>query len=110
MEGFVKGDVVVLPFPYSNLSSSKRRPAFVVADLDGDDIILCQITSQAVKDKYAVSIIDSDFKEGSLKKSSNIRPNRLFTADKNIILRKIGSVRSEVVKVVLEKIFDIIEH
>ncbi len=55
MERFVKGDIVVLPFPYSDLSSSKKRPAMVLADLKGDDIILCQITSQFVKDNYAIA-------------------------------------------------------
>ena len=46
MAAFVKGDIVVLPFPFSDLSASKRRPALVLADLQGDDIILCQITSK----------------------------------------------------------------
>ena len=42
----VAGDVVVLPFPQTNLQPGKRRPALVVADLAGDDLILCQITIQ----------------------------------------------------------------
>jgi mRNA interferase MazF len=37
--------VVVVPFPFSDLTQSKRRPAVVVANLTGDDVILCQITS-----------------------------------------------------------------
>jgi len=45
MERFVKGDIVVIPFPFSNLAQTKRRPALVIAELDGDDRILCQITS-----------------------------------------------------------------
>lgn len=47
MAAFVKGDIVIVPFPFSDLSQSKRRPALVVAKLTGDDLILCQITSQA---------------------------------------------------------------
>ncbi len=82
MERFVKGDIVVLPFPYSDLSSSKKRPAMVLADLKGDDIILCQITSRFVKDNYSVVLESIHFLKGSLNKISNIRPNRLFTADK----------------------------
>jgi mRNA interferase MazF len=50
MEKFVKGDIVVIPFPFSDLSGSKKRPALVLANLQGDDIILCQITSQQIKD------------------------------------------------------------
>lgn len=62
MEKFVKGEVVVLPFPFSDLSSSKKRPALVLASLDGDDVILCQITSeQTRKDKYSIDLNDSDF-------------------------------------------------
>jgi mRNA interferase MazF len=82
----VKGDVVVVPFPFSDLIRAKRRPALVVAELGGDDLILCQITSQQIKDKYAVSIEDNDFKTGTLRQKSNVHPNRIFTADCHIIL------------------------
>jgi len=104
MERFVKGDIVVLPFPFSDLSSSKKRPALVLADLKGDDIILCQITSQFVKDSYAITLNNNDFTKGSLHKPSNIRPNRLFTAEKSIIIRKIGRIRSESFENVVNKI------
>jgi glycosyltransferase involved in cell wall biosynthesis len=53
---FVKGDVVVLPFPFSDLTANKKRPALVVANLSGDDIIVCLITSQNAKDNYAISL------------------------------------------------------
>ncbi len=46
MAEFVKGDVVVVPFPFSDLTQAKRRPALVIATLAGDDLILCQITSR----------------------------------------------------------------
>jgi mRNA interferase MazF len=52
MAEFIKGDVVVVPLPFSNLSQAKRRPALVVAELKGDDLILCQITSQNTQDVY----------------------------------------------------------
>jgi len=54
--------------------------------LDGDDLILCQITSQANKDKQAVIIADDDFESGGLKQVSNVRPNHLFTMDSKIVL------------------------
>ena len=50
----MKGDVVVLPFPFSDLSQSKRRPALVITELLGNDIILCQITSKKISDRYAI--------------------------------------------------------
>lgn len=68
MARFIKGDVVVIPFPFSDLTQAKRRPAFVVTDLSGDDLILCQITSQTITDQYAISLTDGDFQSGSLKR------------------------------------------
>ena len=109
MAGFVKGEVLVLPFPFSDLSGSKRRPALVLADLPGDDIILCQITSQDSKDSLAVALASSDFAEGSLPVSSFIRPSRIFTADKSIIIRKAGKVRKAVVDNVTRQIIKLIE-
>jgi len=58
---FIKGDVVVIPFPFSDLSVVKRRPALIITSLKGNDLILCQITSQTVEDDYAVQITDNDF-------------------------------------------------
>ncbi|MFN8637646.1 MAG: type II toxin-antitoxin system PemK/MazF family toxin [Chloroflexota bacterium] len=92
MVGLVKGDVVVLPFPFSDLSATKRRPALVVATLDGDDVILCQITSQSTRDSNAVSLGASDFSDGSLRVASMIRPNRLFTADTRLVLYRVGGI------------------
>jgi len=107
MEEFVKGDVVVLPFPFSDLSKSTKRPALVVAKLKGDDIILCQITSEARIDDYSIVLANENFKQGSLNLTSRIRPNRLFTADKSIVLYKIGSLKEEKIKEVEKAIIDI---
>lgn len=108
MAKFVKGDVVVVPFPFSDLSQSKRRPALVIAALDGDDLILCQITSQTIKDNYSLSLDDKDFETGGLKQPSNLRPNRIFTADRHIILYRVGNLKSEKHSDVVEKIVEII--
>ena len=108
MEKFVKGDVVVVPFPFSDLTQAKRRPALVVSVLEGDDLILSQITSQFVKDSYAISIEGKDFEEGGLKQKSNVRPNRLFTADTHIVLYRIGNLKKEKLNEIIEKIVEIV--
>ena len=95
MAKFVKGDVVVVPFPFSDLTQAKRRPALVLAELTGDDVILSQITSQNIKDRYSISLETEDFESGSLNRNSNIRPNRIFTADKKILLYKAGHLKRE---------------
>ena len=109
MADFIKGDIVVVPFPFSNLSQVKKRPAFVVNKLDGDDLILCQITSQTIKDKYAISLRKTGFTFGSLSVNSNIRPNRIFTADKNIVFYKAGNIKENKIKEVIQKIVEIIK-
>lgn len=110
MGKFVKGDVVAAPFPFSDLSASKKRPALVVATLTGDDVILCQITSKAISDSYAVPLSTADFKTGTLHQDSNIRPNRLFTADSNIILYRAGELTPSKVKEVVAKIVEIVSR
>lgn len=110
MGRFVKGDVVVLPFPFSDLSNSKRRPALVLSNLQGNDIILCQITSQAKKDQYTIELNGSDFKDGALRRSSNIRPNRIFTADETIIMYKLGSIQPEKYLEVRNMIIRLLDH
>ena len=109
MARFIKGDIVVVPFPFSDLIQSKRRPALVISNLKGDDIILCQITSQNILDGRLIHLKDEDFQEGSLKKLSNIRPNRIFTADAHIILYKLGTLKNEKIEEVINKIILIIK-
>jgi mRNA interferase MazF len=107
---FVKGDVVVIPFPFSDLSQSKRRPALVIAPLQGDDVILCQLTSRTIGDNYAIPVDDKDFASGNLKQSGNIRPNRVFTADAHIILYRIGTIKREKLTEVIDRLVEIIKN
>ncbi len=108
MAEFVSGDVVVVPFPFSDLTQAKRRPALVLTALKGDDIILCQITSKQVSDDYAIKIGETDFKSGSLKQISNVRPNRIFTADQHIILYRVGRLKLKVTDRVIENLISIL--
>jgi mRNA-degrading endonuclease toxin of MazEF toxin-antitoxin module len=89
----VIGEVVVLPFPQTDLQVGKRRPALVVADLAGDDLILCQITTQSRRDPYSVSLASSDLESGRLNVDSFIRPNRLFTVDHAVIIYSVAKVK-----------------
>jgi mRNA interferase MazF len=109
MAKFMKGDVVVLPFPFSDLSQAKRRPALVIAELEGDDVILVQITSQTIRDTYAIALSDSDFIEGSLNKPSNVRPNRLFTADTHIVLYRVGRISSAKANGITDSVISILK-
>jgi mRNA interferase MazF len=104
MEKPLKGEVVVLPFPFTNLSAAKRRPALVLANTRGDDVILCPISSQIREDLYAIPLESRDFFKGSLHMSSSIRPNVLFTADKILIEKKVGILKKSKTEKVVEEI------
>jgi len=88
---------------------SKRRPALVLVDLKVVDLILCQITSQSIRDDMAISIDLTDIDNGTLNTVSNARPNKLFTADENIILYQIGKLKNDKLSVVISKVVDMFQ-
>lgn len=100
----VAGEVVVIPFPQTDLKAGKRRPALVIADLLGPDLILCQITSRAHSDAFSVPLDRSDFEHGQLAQPSFIRPQRLFAVDHRVILYSIGKVQAAKLDEVLGKV------
>ena len=108
MEKFVKGDIVVVPFPFSDLSQAKKRPALVLSAPFGNDLILCQITSRSIADQYAVPLDESDYESGSLRHKSNIRPSRIFTADTSIILYKAAHLKKSKIDQVLDSVVNIL--
>jgi len=110
MERLIKGDVVVIPFPFSNLSASKKRPALVLANLQGDDILLCQITSQNSIERTALPLKTGDFVNGTLPSNSFIRPMRLFTADKTLIIRKAGTISTKLMDKVINNIISVLRE
>jgi mRNA interferase MazF len=110
MEKFVKGDVVVTPFPFSDLKSSIRRPALVLANLKGEDVILCQITSKDHPDPYQIILNKKDFAQGDLNVNSFIKPSILFTLRSSIILYKAGKVNKNKILEVENKICNIMKN
>ena len=84
------GVVVLVRFPFSDLSSSKLRPALVLAAAGGTDWVLCQITSNPYGDPRAQPLEAASFVEGGLPRQSYARPGKLFTANESIFVRHVG--------------------
>ena len=84
------GEVVLVPFPFSDLSQSKLRPAVCLASAGRGDWILCQLTSNAYGDPAAVSLDAADFASGGLRLASYARPGKLFTANASLMVRSVG--------------------
>lgn len=87
-----RNSVALVKFPFSDLSSAKRRPALVLACAGRDDWILCQITSNPYADPLAIQISEEDFLEGGLQRLSYVRPGKLFTANANLLERVVGTL------------------
>ncbi len=84
------GAVVLVPFPFSDLSQSKVRPALCLADAGRGDWVLCQITSVAYGDPIAEPLTAPDFASGGLHVESFVRPGKLFTAHSRLLVRSVG--------------------
>ena len=89
------GAVVLVRFPFSDLSQAKLRPAVVLADAGRGDWILCQVTSQAYGDDRAVALNGADFARGSLRLTSFARPGKLFTASQDLFAADVALLRPE---------------
>lgn len=92
MEKFTVGTIVLVAFPFSNLKGQKVRPAMVLAIVEFDNLILCQITSKPYSSKRAIGIDLPDFSAGSLPVTSYVRPDKIFTADTTIIKNIAGKL------------------
>ncbi len=86
------GEVVLVPFPFSDLSQSKLRPAVCLADAGRGDWVLCQITSSPYGDPSAVPLDAADFTTGGLLVASFARPGKLFTASAGLMVRSVGTL------------------
>ena len=102
------GEIVVVPFPFSDLTQSKVRPALCLADAGRGDRVLCQITSQPYGDPLALKLDDQDFSTGGLRTESFVRPGKLFTADANLILSCEGMLTPAARQRVLETVVNLL--
>ena len=102
------GAVVLIPFPFSDLSQSKLRPAVVLAGVGRGDWILCQVTSKPYGDDRAIPLTDDSFATGSLRVTSYARPGKLFTANRELVTTQAGRLKTEPFKEIIEAIVDIL--
>lgn len=109
MEPPSAGAVVLVPFPFSDLSRSKLRPACVLADAGRGDFVLCQITSNPYADPQAVELAQSDFAAGSLQRVSYARPGKLFTAHLSLIQAAVGVLTPVAAKQVVERVMALLQ-
>lgn len=110
MSTLVKGDVILIPFPFTDLSGVKVRPALVLSSKKSDsDLIVVFITSNTQKTPaYHVPITPSS--ENGIKVPSHIICIKIATLDKKIVVGKIGKAEADVIQMVdreLQKLFSL---
>ncbi|MBM4042365.1 MAG: MazF family transcriptional regulator [Planctomycetes bacterium] len=86
------GSVVLVPFPFSDLSQAKLRPAIVLAEAGRGDWILCQVTSNPYGDPNSIQLTGADLASGSLQLVSYARPGKLFTANQGLMTIEVGKL------------------
>jgi len=111
MARFVSGEVVVVPFPFTDLSSAKIRPALVLAAVTRGDLILCQITNTSAGHPAAIAIQAADFGPGgTLPHDSFALPHRVVTANEACVRRPVGRLSPAKLNQVREQVCAVIRQ
>lgn len=92
MARFVAGDVVVLPFPYTDQSDSKKRPALVLRQTKSNDLLVCMISSAAYGGSDAIALDEKNMASAGLRVQSSIRPDRILVVSPSCVEKKTGRV------------------
>ena len=105
--------VILIPFPYSDLSAAKKRPALVVSSTEfnrkNEDIICCLITSNIEDTQHSIRISNKDMEDGFLEFESKIKPYRVFTANKKLAYRSLGKLNILKSKLVVSELKGIVK-
>lgn len=105
-------DLLLVPFPYTDLTQSKKRPALVVSKDEfnrrSDDVICCLVTSNPNERQSIVPITNKDMESGFLEFDSRIKPYRLFTVSKGVVYKNLGRLKREKFNEVVSGIYDVI--
>jgi len=109
---YKQGDIVLIPIPFTDLSSSKKRPVLILSsdhyNDSTDDLIVAAITSNIDEKPYNITITNSDLTSGNLLHTSCIKTDKLYTLAQSIVIKKFGTLKQDFLVTVIEKIYDII--
>ncbi len=96
---FEQGDIVLVPFPFTDLSGMKQRPALVLSNTGYNgktqDIVTCGITSNIQNSEYSIIIDNANLASGSIPKKSRIKVDKIFTLKQFLVKKKIAKLDSE---------------
>jgi len=96
MARFVAGDVVIVPFPYTNQAGVKKRPAVVLCETGGNDLLVCMITSAAFGSD-TIPLDKKNLASSGLRVACAVRPDRLLVVSPDLVEKKTGRLSKEMV-------------
>ena len=106
-----QGDILLVPVPFMDLTSHKRRPVLVLSKQEynstADDLIVVAITSLIDAKPYAVVFSEDDMEDGNLKVESCIRADKIYTLSQALVVKRFGKVKPHIVDMVKAKIIDV---
>lgn len=102
-----KGDIVLIPFPFSDLKGNKNWPAIVLID-SVNDVTICFITTQ-LKWQSDFDIIVQPTKLNNLKKTSLLRLSKIVTVDKELIIGLLGQLDDKYIGQLDDKLIKILK-
>jgi mRNA interferase MazF len=109
---FEQGDILIVPFPFSDLSSIKQRPVLVISktihNKNTEDIITCGITSNLKDVKHSILINNNNLESGQIPTQSRIKVDKLFTLDRSIVKKRIAKLNNTTINKVKKEFLDLV--
>lgn len=103
-----QGDIVLIPIPFTDLSSQRRRPVIVISNnaynRKTEDIVVVAMTSNPAAVDYSFPITASDLAQGKLNRPGKVRVDKIYTLSQSIVVKTFGRVNSKVLDQVREKL------
>ena len=109
-----RGDVVLIPFPFTDLSTFKQRPALVLSsdefNAGSQDVITAAITSHLSHHALAgdFTLREQDLRAGGLPRASTVRLGKIVTLDKRLIRKKLGCLPEHTVREIGVKLHSLV--
>ena len=107
-------DIVLVPVPFTDLTSQKKRPVIVISN-DNDnntheDVVVVAVTSNIEPRDFTIMITNDNLEEGSLKVTSMVRVDKVYTLNQSIIIKTFGRVKPDVLSKIKDSLLKLIEH
>ncbi len=107
-------DIVLIPIPFTDLASQKKRPAIIISsdkyNETNEDIVVVALTSNIEPRDFTVTLTSNDLENGTLKVTSMIRVDKIYTLNKSIVLKTFGRVKPDILIKIKDLILKLIEQ